>query len=201
MALLVVQARGQSAATIAHLVDQRYNHMQSLRARYTERYRGMGVDRTETGTLTLRKPGRMRWAYDKPAGKIFLLDGKTAVSYTPGDAEAQSISAARLDDLHSPLRLLLGHTNLSRELDGLSLAQVAGGYTLAGTPKGMSARLRTVLLTIDLQGRIRQLRLIEPDDAETTFDFTDIQENVPTNGTEFRFNPPPGVVIVPGQPL
>ena len=205
-----VEPRSQTptVASIAHLVDQHYNHLQSLRARYTERYRGMGIDRSETGTLTLRKPGRMRWAYDTPAGKVFLLDGKTAISYTPGDAEAQSFVASNLDDLHSPLRLLLGHTNLTRELGGLTVAPVQlspiqmapaqRGYTLSGAPRGMASRLRTVLLTVDLDGRILQLRLIEPDDAETTFDFSDMQENVLTDDAEFHFNAPPGVTIVTG---
>ena len=205
-----VQTRAQAptAAALAHLVDQHYNHLQSLRTRYTERYRGMGIDRTETGTLTLRKPGRMRWAYDTPAGKVFLLDGKTAISYTPGDSEAQSLAASNLDDLHSPLKLLLGHTNLTRELEGLTVAPVQmaaasmapaqRGYTLSGAPRGMASRLRTVLLTVDLEGRILDLRLIEPDDAETTFTFSDMRENVPTDDAEFHFKPPPGVTIVTG---
>src|SRR5580698_5824736 len=38
-------------------VDDHYNHLRTLRARYTERYTGMGLDRTESGTLELRKPG------------------------------------------------------------------------------------------------------------------------------------------------
>lgn len=199
-------AQTPSATTIARIVDQHYNHLQSLRARYTERYRGMGVDRSETGTLTLRKPGRMRWAYDTPAGKVFVLDGHTAVSYTPGDAEAQSIPASKLDDLHSPLRFLLGHTSLARELDYLSLAPVqlaAGetGYTLSGTPKRMASRVRNVLLTVDARGVIRQLRIVETDEAETTFDFSDMRENVATQEAEFHFTPPPGVTVVPGEPL
>ena len=192
-------AQAPSAATLARLVDAHYNHLQSLRARYTERYRGMGVDRSETGTLTLRKPGRMRWAYDSPAGKIFVLDGKSAISYTPGDTEAQSLPISKLDDLHSPLRFLLGHTNLTRELDGLSVAPVSGGYTLSGIPHGMAGRVRTILLTVDPQGTLHQIRILEPDDAETTFDFTDIRENVPTDDAEFHFNPPPGVTVVSGS--
>ena len=35
----------------------------------------MGMNRHETGTLLLKKPGRMRWTYAKPAGKLFVLDG------------------------------------------------------------------------------------------------------------------------------
>ncbi len=91
-------------------VDDHYNHLQSLRTQFTERYTGLGMDRTETGMLLLKKPGRMRWSYTTPVGKVFVLDGKYAWSYTPGDAQVQRLPAKQVDDLRSPLRFLLGHT-------------------------------------------------------------------------------------------
>ncbi len=157
------------------------------------------MDRTETGTLTLRKPGRMRWAYDTPAGKLFLLDGKVAISYTPGDAQANRLPAKQLDDLRSPLRFLLGHTELARELDHLSLAPVEAGYNLSGTPRGMEQRIRSVILTVDAQGTIHGLRLEQTDGAITSFTFTDIHENLPAPDALFHFTPPPGVSVVNGS--
>ena len=73
---------------IVRKVDDHYNHLSSLRAHYSEHYSGMGMDRTEEGTLLLKKPGRMRWSYAQPVGKVFVLDGKFAWFYTPGDAQA-----------------------------------------------------------------------------------------------------------------
>lgn len=102
---LCAWGQAPSATTLGHLVDAHYNHLRSLRTRYTERYQGMGMDRTESGVLTLSKPGRMRWAYDAPAGKLFLLDGKSAISYTPGDPQALRYAAKELDDLRSPSTL------------------------------------------------------------------------------------------------
>jgi hypothetical protein len=96
----------------------------------------MGIDREESGTLLLRKPGKMHWSYSDPAGKIFLLDGKYAWFYSPGDAQVERVSAAQLDDLRSPLRFLLGHTQLQKELDGLTLSSTADGLELSGVPKG-----------------------------------------------------------------
>jgi len=187
-----------TAASLAKTVDAHYNHLTSLQARYTERYTGMGEDRSESGTLTLRKPGRMRWAYDSPRGKLCLLDGRSAIFYTPGDPQAQRIPAKQLDDLRSPLRFLLGHTELAKELDHLTLTVVSGGYTLSGVPKGMQQRLRSLALTVDSTGQIRAMRLEEVDGATTTFTFTDLHENIPTRDSDFAFVPPPGVTIVTG---
>lgn len=199
---VAVTAQIPTAAALAKRVDNHYNHLHSLQTRYTERYQGLGMDRTESGSLILQKPGRMRWAYDSPAGKLFVLDGKNAVSYTPGDAEATRFPESKLDDLRSPLRFLLGHTELSKELEGLSLAPVTldgkTAYTLSGTPKGLGNRVRSLLLTVDAQGIIKVLRIEEADGAVTTFTFSDMRENVPTAPADFIFIPPPGVTIVDG---
>ncbi len=96
----------------------------------------------------------MRWAYDAPSGKIFVLDGKNAVSYTPGDSQALRTPAKQLDDLRSPLRFLLGHTEIAKELDGLTLTIVNGGYTLSGVPKGMQQTCSRLGLRWMLRGRL-----------------------------------------------
>ena len=196
------QAPTPTAAALAKKVDQHYNHLHSLETRYTERYQGLGMDRSETGTLTLEKPGRMRWAYDTPPGKVFLLDGTSAISYTPGDAQATRFPEKRLDDLRSPLRFLLGHTELEKELRGLSLTLVnldgQTAYTLWGAPAGTEQRVRSVGVTVDAQGVIHVLRIEETDGAITTFTFSGMRENVPVGDSQFHFVPPPGVTVVEG---
>jgi outer membrane lipoprotein carrier protein len=198
-----VGAQQPPADALAKKVDAHYNHLHSLETRYSERYQGMGIDRTETGTLTLEKPGRMRWAYDSPAGKVFILDGTNAISYTPGDAEATRFPEKKLDDLRSPLRFLLGHTELAKELRGLSVTLVnlnaQAGYTLWGTPVGMEQRVRSLAVTVDEQGAIHMMRIEETDGAVTTFTFSEMRENAPVTDGDFRFVPPEGVVVVDGE--
>jgi outer membrane lipoprotein carrier protein len=196
--ILPVAAQAPTAVTLAKTVDAHYNHLQSLQAHFTERYQGMGIDRTESGTLTLRKPGRMKWAYDAPSGKLFILNTRDAISYTPGDAQASRTPAKQLDDLRSPLRFLLGHTELAKELDGLTLTLTNGGYTLSGTPKGMAQTIQSIALTVDAAGQIHAMRIQQVDGSTTSFNFTDLHENIPTKDSDFIFNPPPGVTIVDG---
>jgi outer membrane lipoprotein carrier protein len=198
---LCLSASAQSP-DILHTVDEHYNHLSSLRTRYTEHYTGMGQDRTESGTLTLKKPGRMRWAYDAPAGKVFILDGKFAWFYTPGDSQAQRIPARQMDDLRTPLRLLLGHTQLRRELNNISITPDASGFRIAGVPKGMQDRLREISLHVQANGEITEMKVEETDGATTGFNFTGMKENVPAPDSDFVFTPPPGVAIIDGtQPI
>ena len=103
---------------IAQAVDERYNHLRSLQAEFTEIYRGAGMERTESGTLWLKKPGKMRWEYRSPREKLFLSDGKDAWFYVPGERQVRRTAVKKLDDLRSPLAFLLGKTKLEKELQG-----------------------------------------------------------------------------------
>ena len=105
---------------IAQAVDNHYNHLRTLQAEFSESYRGAGIERSESGSLWLKKPGKMRWEYRSPKEKLFLSDGKEAWFYIPGDRQVRRTSVKKLDDLRSPLALLLGKTRLEKELDGLS---------------------------------------------------------------------------------
>lgn len=187
-------------AALIHKVDDHYNHLTSLRAHYTEHYTGMGMDRTESGTLLLKKPGRMRWSYDQPVGKVFVLDGKYAWFYTPGDTQAQRVPAKELDDLRSPLRFLLGHTQLQKELDNLTVTPDGPGYKITGIPKGMSQRVKALTLGVTSTGTIEQMQIEELDGSVTSFNFSGIEENVPVKSEDFTFHPPAGVAIVNGLP-
>ncbi len=181
-------------------VDDHYNHLASLRAHYAEHYSGMGMDRTEEGTLLLKKPGRMRWSYAAPVGKVFVLDGKFAWFYTPGDAQATRVPAKQLDDLRSPLRFLLGHTQLKKELENVAVVPDGPDFRISGVPKGMEQRVRLLSLWVKSDGAIDRMRLEEMDGAVTEFEFSDMRENVPVKDSDFAFIPPAGVSVVEGLP-
>jgi len=143
----------------------------------------------------------MRWDYTSPAGKIFLLDGKFAWFYSQGDPHVQRIAAKQLDDLRSPLRFLLGHTELEKELNHITLASAANGaYTLTGQPKGQEKRIPRLSLTVTPDGVITGIEIEEADGAITRFTFTGEQANSPISPGTFHFIPPPGIPIVDALP-
>jgi len=200
--LLFGQAPTQvNAHELATRVDRHYDQLHSLKAGFREDYAGLGMTRTESGTLFLRKPGRMLWRYSTPAGKIFLLDGKYAWLYTRGDAQIQRIPSKELDDLRSPLRFLLGHTQLEKELSGLKLEGAANGlYTLSGLPKGQENRVTRLELTVTAAGEISTLEVQEVDGATTRFTFTGEQPDAAIPAETFHFTLPAGVPVVDTMP-
>jgi outer membrane lipoprotein carrier protein len=190
-----------SAHDLAQRVDRHYNQLHSLKAGFVESYDGLGIARTESGTLLLLKPGRMKWDYSRPAGKLFLLDGKYAWFYAKGDPQVQRIAAKELDDLRSPLRFLLGHTELEKELNGVTLTPAANGhFVLSGQPKGQEKRVTRLSLTVTADGTILGIEIEETDGALTRFTFSGEVPNAPLAPDTFRFTPPAGVPVVEAMP-
>ncbi len=186
---------------IAERVDRRYNSLRSLEAEFTEVFRGAGMRRNESGTLWLKRPGKMRWDYREPRPKLFISDGHTAWFYVPGEQQVRKASVKKLDDLRSPLRYLLGKTKLEKEFSGLSLAPDVspvepGDLVLRGIPKRMEDRVSQVLLEITPDNYIRAITIDEADGSTTQFRFSGQKENVPVPDNRFRFSPPPGVETV-----
>jgi outer membrane lipoprotein carrier protein len=204
LAFLCFQQRSASAQDVhdlAQRVDKHYNQLHSLKAGFTEKYQGLGMDRTESGTLLLLKPGRMKWNYSVPAGKLFLLDGAFAWFYTQGDPQVQRIPSKELDDLRSPLRFLLGHTKLEKELDNLTLAPGPNGeFNLTGVPKGQEKRVVRITITVTAEGAITAIEIEETDGALTQFTFTGEQPDAPIAPEAFHFTPPAGVPVVGALP-
>ncbi len=190
-----------TAPELASRVDHHYNALHSLSVQFVQHYDGMGMHRRESGVLLLRKPGKMRWSYTDPDGQLFILDGKNAYFYTPGQNEAQTMPEKQLDDLRSPLRFLLGHTELEKELENLEMTPDGNGqYTLSGVPKGMEQRISDLKIAANADGTILKMTIVETDGVTNSFDFSGELSNAPAPNSAFVFTPPPGVHIVSGEP-
>jgi outer membrane lipoprotein carrier protein len=186
---------------VAQAVDEHYNHLQSLQAEFSEIYQGSGMERVESGTLWLKKPGKMRWEYRSPEEKLFVGDGKDAWLYLPEEKQVRKSSMKNLDDLRSPLAFLLGKSKLEKELRALSFAPDVRPWKpedviLRGVPRGMEDRVSQVLLEITPESKIARILIHGTDDSITEYRFSDQKENLAVPEGRFRFSAPAGSEVV-----
>ena len=203
-ALLATASPATDVKTLASAVDEHYNHLHSLQAQFTELYRGSGIERTESGTLWLKKPGKMRWEYRSPREKLFVSDGKDAWFYVPADHQARKTAARKLDDIRSPLAFLLGKTKLEKELDALSLApdippSAPENVVLRGVPRALADSVNEILLEIAPDKRIVRIVIDEVDGSVTEYRLSDQQEDAAIANSRFQFRPPAGTETIDGD--
>jgi outer membrane lipoprotein carrier protein len=197
-------AAAQSPADVKSLaaaVDAHYNHLHTLEAQFTELYNGSGMERTESGTLWLKKPGKMRWEYRSPREKLFVSDGRDAWFYVPDDRQARKMAAKKLEDVRSPLAFLLGKTKLEKELQGLSLAPdvtplVAGDTVMRGVPQAFTDRISEIVLEVTPGHQIVRIMIEDVDGSATEYRLSEQKEDVAVADGQFAFKPPAGTEAV-----
>jgi len=213
LAALLTAATGMAAAAtaapdfgsiseLASRVDHRYNSLKTLQAHFVEIYSEGNQNRTESGTLYLSKPGRMRWQYEQPQQKLFLVDGHHVWLYVSGDQQAQRSDLKSSDDLKTPLRFLLGHTHLKKELGGLSYGGLnplhAGDAVIRGVPTRMTNEYREVILEVTPDYQIDRIVIRGVDGSQTDIRLSAMQPNAPIAERLFHFSVPKGVTVVAG---
>jgi len=88
-------------------LEQRYRHASTLRAVFFQRYSdGNGGVAAESGIVYFSRPGRMRWEYESPESKLFLVDGTNVWFYVPADRTASRAKLKESSDWRTPVALL-----------------------------------------------------------------------------------------------
>ncbi len=196
-------------------LEHRYHSAGTLKATFYERYSdGNGGVSAESGIVYFSRPGRMRWEYQSPEEKLFLVDGANAWFYVPADHTASRAKMKESSDWRTPLALLAGKADLSQlcrkvEIVGpgaLGGEQVSFGDTLLrciprDSPPGPGAAFPYILLETDAEARLARVVIREPGNVETEFRFGNWEENIPILEVKFHFQPPPGVAIVDEESL
>jgi len=183
--------------TLLGKVESRYNQAKTLEVLFIESYTPPGkAVRTESGKLTLRKPGRMRWDYQQPPGKLFVSDGKNLWLYTPMDNRAEKMKLQESEDMRAPLAFLLGKLNFEKEFRNLQARPDGGGTRIAAQPKTDNLPYSAVEFLVTPDFHIRELKVTEFDNSILAFAFDQERTDPALDAKLFQFKPPLGARIV-----
>jgi len=193
--LLAVSAFAGDAQldTLLKNVEGRYNRAKSLQVLFTEHYTpSRNATRTESGTLMLRKPARMRWDYSQPKGKLLVEDGKYLWLYTPNDNRVEKMKVQESDDMRAPLAFLLGKLHFDKEFRNLQ-GKVEGADTrVTAEPKTDNLPYSAVEFVVSPDARIREVKVTGFDHSILDFSFDQEKLDPPLDSKLFQFQMPPG---------
>lgn len=194
--VLLFQTPADVASRLA-AAERRYNGASTLQMRFEQQYRGGGQPtRVENGLLFLQKPGRMRWEYRHPEGKLFLSDGKDAWFYSPAMNQVEKSPLKTTDDWRAPLAFLMGRLDFSRDFRDFRAVAQTDAWRIAGIPKSAKSPYREVEFWVGPLGELRQVRVAGQDGATMHFHFTEEQVGGRMSADLFRFRMPPGAELV-----
>jgi len=196
--LLPLQAAGTvDVPALLKGVEQRYNRAKTLQVQFIEAYSIEGQPRkSESGELTLRKPGRMRWDYTQPAGKLFVSDGKDVYLYTPSAHRVEKTKLKASEDMHAPMAFLLGKLDFAKEFRDFSLKPDGANYVVTAKAKSDRLPYETVEMLVTPDDEILRLVVTGQDQSVLTFQFSGEKLNPPVNDALFKFQIPAGASLV-----
>jgi outer membrane lipoprotein carrier protein len=177
-------------------IEDRYNKAQTLQVTFTESYTSKGRKRTENGELFLRKPGRMRWQYTAPAGKMFISDGKFVYYYSPDENRAEKMKLKETEDMRAPLAFLLGRLQFQNDFREFRTQPDGENVFITAIPKSDKLPYSEVTFLVSPDFVIRWLRVRGQDGSDLEFSFAGEKRNPPISDAMFRFTPPPGAEYV-----
>ena len=181
-------------------VETRYNHAKTLQVVFEEQYTRPGqIRRVESGVLTLRKPGRMRWDYTQPKGKQFISDGKFLYLYTPETNQAEKTKMRETEDMRAPLAFLLGKLNFQKEFRNIQGQPDGTGMRIVAEPKSENLPYSQVEFRVSSDGRIREVKVTAFDKSTLDFIFDQEKMDPPLSAGLFQFQLPAGAQLVEGD--
>jgi len=152
-------ATSRSPQSVASSVQAFYDQTRSVEAEFFQTYYSRIYDKytRSSGSVKFAKPGRMRWDYSAPNGKVIVSDGKRLTMFEPGEDAAdpgQVFERAITDsELPQALAFLTGTGKLGDDFTFRLLDAAAQGfptgYVLELLPKKPTPHFERILFYVD----------------------------------------------------
>jgi chaperone LolA len=185
-----------------------YQKVVDLRASFRQAAFNRMMNQTveATGTLYLKKPGKLRWEYLTPTPQEIVSDAKRLWVYTPELKQVNVTDAP--EALAGPAGTFLQGLGQVREffharfLNPVQPTDTDGNVVLDLTPKQPRPLLARLVVAVDPKTWLVRTAIVHDELGNTvTVRFGAITVNSGLADTLFTFVPPAGVTVVPAPGL
>jgi len=171
---------------------------QTMRATFTQVVSDASGRRVAqaSGEFEISRPGRFRWAVDKPYKQLLVGDGERVWIY---DEDLNQVVVRNNDRAlgTTPAALLAGKEEVERAFEWKSLPAADGLEWLGATPKDKDSAFSELKLGFDASG-LAALEVIDNFGQHTSIRLAKLERNPKLGAELFRFTPPAGADVVGG---
>ncbi|MEE8243215.1 MAG: outer membrane lipoprotein chaperone LolA [candidate division NC10 bacterium] len=201
LSLLGVLPASQAQGVVDRVQDF-YEKTTDLTGQFHQRVElAIGQVEEAWGAFSLKRPGMMRWEYERPERRLLVTDGSTFWAYTPADRQVivQDVKAAVTS---LPFDFLMGVGKLDEQFVLREVRDQGDSYRLVLRPRRPDTLLREMEMEVEATTLyIRSLTLLDPYENRTVMRFSHLQINGGLPADLFSFVPPPGVKILRAEDL
>jgi len=194
------QCQTPSLEGIVAKVQEQYDTRADFKANFVQEsmVKSLGKKQVSEGTVYFKKPGKMRWNYQKPFKQEIVSDGKTLWNYRPEDKQVMVGQMSQAVQGKVPSTFLAGLGNLQRDFQARWVKEPSPRepYSLELTPQDIQGSLEKLFLLVDRESyQILQARIQDVMGNTTQISFSQIQFDHRLPDSLFTFSPPKGVEV------
>ena len=148
-----------------------------------------------SGNMQFVRPGKFRWAYQKPYEQLIVGDGEKFWLY---DTDLNQVTVKKLDAAlgSSPAALLSGNNEIERGFVLKDMGSREGLDWLQATPRTSETSFKEILMAFDAQSNLAIMELHDAFGHKTVLHFTGMQHNPQLASQLFKFVPPKGADVL-----
>ncbi len=203
----VLKAQSLPLEEIVAKVQEQYELHEDFKANFIQEslVKSLGKKQVAEGIVYFKKPGKMRWNYQKPTKQEIISDGKNLWNYRPEDKQALVSQMTNAFQAKAPSTFLAGIGNLKKDFQARWGKEPSPkeDYSLELTPQEAQGSLEKLFLLVDRESfKILQARIQDIMGNVTQISFSKIQFDNRLPDSLFTFTPPKGVEVfnMPGAP-
>jgi outer membrane lipoprotein carrier protein len=196
--LSVAAPIADQARTLLERVASLYGDGVAHAASFTQTHTpaGFATARSESGTVWIQTPQRLRFDYSSPEKKTFTYDAGEGRLWTPEDRQLTIRKLSAEDRSRLPIVFLSDPSELERQYAITLEDGEAGGGRLLLTPRSPRPDLAWLRLSIGKDETIRGLAYQDSSGGRTEFRFEAWKKEKTRPGSDYRITGPAGTRIL-----
>lgn len=184
--------------TVLDRVKAAYSDGSAHAAEFTQTYTpsGFASARSESGTVWIQSPQRLRFEYTAPEKKVFTYDGTEGRLFTPEDRQLTIRRLSAEDRARLPIVFLTDPDELDRQYAIAREAAAGGAARLLLTPRSPRPDLAWLRVTIIADGTIGALSYQDSSGNRSEFRFEAWRKDKARTASDYRVTGPPGTRVL-----
>jgi outer membrane lipoprotein carrier protein len=197
---LLLAAPTDPGRALAQRVQAFYAHTKDFSAQFAQHYNYLAIGKVEesTGKVEVKKPGFVRWDYDKPEKRTIYVENKTLWIWKPDDKEVQVKRNFGGGELSAGFTFLWGKGDLLKEFSAKAIEtpkDLPEGEALELSPLKPGGSVQKLIFVVAKDGQVLASVLTNPQGDVNQIVFTGSKVDQGLPAARFHFEPPKGAYV------
>ncbi len=187
------------AIAIVDAIQKQYDATDTFQARFIQKsyLKILGQSQKAEGSVSIQKPGKMKWNYRAPDRQILVSNDQGLWLYLPDEKQVTKMKAQSIYSSNTPALFLAGRGKLTESFTIGKVTEESGLYAAELIPRNRAQNLSKMVLLADKKNyQIVGSRVYDNLGNKTEMMFSDIQTNPNLNKKLFQFEVPKGVELI-----